>query len=413
MRQYQKRFAVLALTVLLSTECMPMHQAHAAVQTQTTMDSVTQTSNNSVVFDVETGTLTLTGTVIADEVKAYANNAAVKKIVCEEGTVLPENCTMLFSNFKAESIDLSKANTSNVTNMKSMFSGGEALTSLNVSGFDTSRVTNMKGMFQRLKKLPALDVRCFDTSNVQDMSNMFDNCQELTELDVTGFDTANVTNIGAMFNACYKLAVLNVTGFDTSNVLYMDSMFSGCHVLPKLDVTGFDTSNVTNMMDIFSGCSALTVLDLSGFDTANVAYFTSAFADCTALEKILVSDKWSMEKAESSYMMFYNCIKLTGGCGTVFDASHDNGEYARIDTADTPGYFTAKDAFANPPEGDYNGDGMVTVADAVLFARFLTEDTDIIPEQQSRLLEADPDGDGCITLLDLMIVLRRFTIDEA
>ena len=35
-------------------------------------------------------TLILSGNVTVDEVQAYANNEAVKKVVCEPGTVFPE-----------------------------------------------------------------------------------------------------------------------------------------------------------------------------------------------------------------------------------------------------------------------------------------------------------------------------------
>lgn len=33
-----------------------------------------------------------------------------------------------------------------------------------------------------------------------------------------------------------------------------------------------------------------------------------------------------------------------GGNGTTYDANHVNSEYARIDTEETPGYFTAASA---------------------------------------------------------------------
>ena len=53
----------------------------------------------------------------------------------------------------------------------------------------------------------------------------------------------------------------------------------------------------------------------------------------------------------------------------TFDDAHVDGEYARIDTADAPGYFTAKDAPEQPPvttvtNGDVSGDGRLDVADA-------------------------------------------------
>ena len=40
--------------------------------------------------------------------------------------------------------------------------------------------------------------------------------------------------------------------------------------------------------------------------------------------------------------MFYNCSKLVGGNGTVYDSSNTDATYARIDTAENPGYLTKK-----------------------------------------------------------------------
>ena len=47
--------------------------------------------------------------------------------------------------------------------------------------------------------------------------------------------------------------------------------------------------------------------------------------------------------------MFSGCTSLVGGNATKYDASHTDKEYARIDTASTPGYFTDKNAPAPVP----------------------------------------------------------------
>ena len=51
---------------------------------------------------------------------------------------------------------------------------------------------------------------------------------------------------------------------------------------------------------------------------------------------------WSTEKVTSSTSMFNNCSKLVGGNGTVYDSSNTDATYARIDTAENPGYLTKK-----------------------------------------------------------------------
>ena len=67
---------------------------------------------------------------------------------------------------------------------------------------------------------------------------------------------------------------------------------------------------------------------------------------------------------------------------------------------------------AVPEDGDYNGDGSVSTADAVLLARFAAEDAELTEEQRTKLLLAKPDlnGDGIVTLMDVRMLLHALTI---
>ena len=269
-------------------------------------------------FVEETGTLILFGEVQRSnnlqDIKDL-NPDAVKKVTCLKGTVLHE-CRGLFSGLSAaESIDLSNANTSNVTDMSMMFSGCKSLKELDVSGFDTTTVTNMQAMFSKCSNLTELDLSGFDTANVTDMNMMFEGCTELTYLDLSGFDTANVTNMEIMFGNCSALSALGLSGFNTSNVKRMNAMFAFCQSLTELDLSSFDTSNVEDMSDMFELCSNLTA--------------------------IYCSDKWNMDKVQESGRMFDDCTSLSGRNFTKWNREHIDGEYARIDADDTPGYFCA------------------------------------------------------------------------
>ena len=103
-----------------------------------------------------------------------------------------------------------------------------------------------------------------DTSNVTNMSSMFDNCDALTSLDVSGFDTSNVTDMSTMFISCSSLNSLDLSGWNTSNVTNMSSMFNYCSSLTSLDLSGWDTSNVTNIYGMFNKCSALKTIRMIG-----------------------------------------------------------------------------------------------------------------------------------------------------
>ena len=270
-------------------------------------------------FNSTTGQLTLKGNVDYYEFVMFEQREAVKSITATEGTVLPEYCQGLFSDYvNCISIDLSKANTSNVTNMKEMFYECESLKQLDLSSFDTSRVTDMTQMFGYCEDLISLDLSNFDTSSVTGMAAMFADCNALISLDLGSFDTSNVTNMGSMFSNCISLTSLDLSSFDTRNVTKMSYMFHRCTELTSLDLSGFDTSSVTNMAEMFSVCVALTSLDLSSFDTSKVTDMGSMFRECAALTSLDLSSFDTRNVTDMSYM-FYKCTGLTSLDLSSFD----------------------------------------------------------------------------------------------
>ncbi|MGM0325238.1 hypothetical protein IGJ18_002800 [Enterococcus sp. AZ078] len=226
-----------------------------------------------------------------------------------------------FENTSFESINLSGLDTSNVTNMRSMFRSCHVLTNLDLSCFDTSNVTNMIGMFEYCTSLKSLDLSHFDTSNVTNMVSMFYGCNALASLDVSHFDTSNVTNMVSMFYGCNTLASLDLSHFDTSNVTNMANMFYGCNALASLDVSHFDTSNVTDMSSMFCGCNALASLDVSHFDTSNVTNMSSMFYECNALASLDVSH-FDTSNVTNMPGMFEYCTSLKSLDVSHFDTSN-------------------------------------------------------------------------------------------
>ena len=217
------------------------------------------------------------------------------------------------------SLDVSNFDTSNVTNMGNMFNRCGKLTSLDVSNFVTSKVTKMNGMFRGCIGLKSLNVNNFDTSNVTNMSSMFDGCSGLTSLDVSNFDTSNVTRIG-MFGGCSGLKSLDLSNFVTNNVTSMAGMFSDCSGLTSLDLRNFNTSNVTDMSLMFGRCTSLTSLDLRNFNTSNVTNMGYMFSDCSGLTSLDLSG-WDTSKVTTPmHNMFMGCNALKTirmvGCST-------------------------------------------------------------------------------------------------
>ena len=73
------------------------------------------------------------------------------------------------------------------------------LNSIDVSRVDTSKVTNMQGMFGKCPKLTNLDLSHFNTSKVTLMNFMFLGCSNLTNLDISSFTFDKVTGYSSMF----------------------------------------------------------------------------------------------------------------------------------------------------------------------------------------------------------------------
>lgn len=74
------------------------------------------------------------------------------------------------------------------------------------------------------------------------------------------------------------------------------------------------------------------------------------FSKCANLSTIYVNEYdsstekgWTTENVISSSEMFKSCIKLVGGNGTKYNSSYQDATYARIDTAENPGYLTKKE----------------------------------------------------------------------
>ena len=186
--------------------------------------------------------------------------------VAADGAIAPNsNASYLLQYFaNLKTIDFGNCfDTSNVTDMHSMFAGCSSLTSLDLSGFDTSNVTYMSYMFQMCDNLSNVDLSSFSTSNVTNMRSTFESCGSLIRLNLTSFDTSKVTDMAFMFTSCNSLISLDLSNFDTSNVTNMLWMFGLCYDLTSLNLSNFDTSAATEMDDILTGCDVLTDLNCS------------------------------------------------------------------------------------------------------------------------------------------------------
>lgn len=96
---------------------------------------------------------------------------------------------------------------------------------------------------------------------------------------------------------------------------------------------------------------------------------------------------------------FYGCDHLTIRC-YAGSAAETHAKENNI-----PFEFIGQE----PVIGDCNGDGEVTVADAVLLAKFAVEGTNLTDDQIAAIVKCEPDidGDGLVTICDFAAILKK------
>ena len=214
---------------------------------------------------------------------------------------------VIFQNYTGTSLDLSWLDTSNITDMRSMFWACENLTALDVSNFNTSKVTTMENMFGYIRNITSLSLKNFDTSKVTTMSQMFYEDSKLTSLDLSSFNTSNVTSMYSMFNNCKGLSSLDLSNFDTTKVTTMRDMFSNCN-LTSLDINNFNYSSVTNMTNMFAYMYYLTNVDIGYCSPQTEANLSYMFNYSYSLKTI--KGTIDMQNVTNANSMFYYCRDL-------------------------------------------------------------------------------------------------------
>ena len=244
----------------------------------------------------------------------FVERKAIQTVVFDESFkhARPKSCGQWFYCFegltKIEHLDY--LNTSEVENMREMFSKCTSLETLDLSSFNTEKVTNMFEMFVGSTNLRTINLpKGFIGSNVTDLNGMFRGCASLTELDLSGSNAEKVKDMGWMFYGCDALSNLNLSGFKTGSLTDMRYLLSSCQSLESLDLSGFNTENVSSMVSMFSQCSSLRSLDLSSFNTSKVIDMNLMFYNCTNLESIDLSS-FDTENLQRMDYMFCSCTKL-------------------------------------------------------------------------------------------------------
>ena len=240
---------------------------------------------------------------------------------CSSTIYAPSDCGYLFSGMTSlKRISFSNFDTSEMTDMQSMFRECPALETINgLTNFDTSKVTEMSNMFWQDSKLKTLDLSSFSTASNTGglghtfaecssltsitfgpnftaskepwLDNLFKNCSSLQSLDLSHWTARSAVSFEGMFTGCSSLVTLDLSSLYTTNVTTMENMFSYCPALEQIFISKekFNTSKCTNFWRMFSGCSSLWYVDTSSFNTASANHLSYMFEGCSKIEKLDLS----------------------------------------------------------------------------------------------------------------------------
>ena len=205
--------------------------------------------------------------------------------------------------------NLNLLDTSDVSDMSSMFYGLSALTDIDLSKFDTSHVANMSKMFYACESLKKIDISSFDTSSVTDMNNMFAECINLEELIMNSNNVRKVTDISYMFYNCEKIKSIDFTNLQFKALKYIKGLYKGCKNLATVSMAGFNTKDVKDMSEMFMDCKNINYIDLSSLDTMRLKKATFMFLDCENLREVRL-DSFFIDKSFDDRYMFLGCNNL-------------------------------------------------------------------------------------------------------
>ena len=188
--------------------------------------------------------------------------------------------------------DISRWDTSNVKNMRAMFSASQF--NGNISKWNISKVKNTSWMFYNSKFNG--DISKWDVSNVQNMSYMFR--QSIFNGDISNWDVSSVTDMGYMFESSEfngDISKWDVSNAEDMSYMFLNAQFNG-------DISKWNVSNVTNMEGMFR--QAAFNGDISKWDVHNVENMAYMFHLSTFNKDI---SGWNIGIDTNNRCIFYEC----------------------------------------------------------------------------------------------------------
>ncbi|KXA18452.1 BspA family leucine-rich repeat surface protein [Gardnerella vaginalis] len=221
-----------------------------------------------------------------------------------------ENMQLMFRNTKnlrtVHGLD-EKWNTSNVTDMTSMFEGGAIESADGIRNFKTRNVHHMSNMFYQAKNLSNVKGITWDNTYCDEATGMFAESGLTTTEGLEVFTNDHLASMGRMFMNANKLEDIKaLENWDISNTNDIGRMFTGTTSLKEANLGKWKTSYVGNIVGLFENSGVKKITGLENWDTKNVWNMGKAFSNTTNLTQIPGIEKWNTSSATDMNDMFAN-----------------------------------------------------------------------------------------------------------
>ncbi len=219
-----------------------------------------------------------------------------------------ENMQLMFRNTKnlrtVHGLD-EKWNTSNATDMTSMFEGGAIESADGIRNFKTRNVHHMSNMFYQAKNLSNVKGITWDNTYCDEATGMFAESGLTTTEGLEVFTNDHLASMGRMFMNANKLEDIKaLENWDISNTNDIGRMFTGTTSLKEANLGKWKTSYVGNIIGLFENSGVKKITGLENWDTKNVWNMGKAFSNTTNLTQIPGIENWNTSSATDMNDMF-------------------------------------------------------------------------------------------------------------
>ena len=258
---------------------------------------------------------------------------------------------------------LKKWDTSSIENLNQIFWKANSIQSLKpLSNWNVSKVKAISGSFSEITALTSLEgLENWDTSHIRDMNGVFANDTNLVDIEaLRNWDTSGARVIFGILNNTHITSADPLKNWDVSNVEEMWLFLSDNPFLTEVDLSNWNTSKVNDMHNAFNNNINLTVLKLNNWDTSNVTDMRYMFNGLTKLEELDISS-FDTSKVTDFTRMFNNSTALKHiyvGEGWVTSANTGETTYVFPTESNLPNFSTSNTnyrdlSYAHTGEGGY------------------------------------------------------------